>query len=882
MQRSWVRFGIASIVLVAAVLLRRVLDPVMGDSLPLVTLFGAVAIAVWAGGVWAAILAAAAGYVACAYLFIQPRGELGLANAENLVGFAAYLFTCTLIILIGHAMRRAQADANERREVLRVTLSSIGDAVVTTDNGGRVTYLNSIAESLTGWKMSEAQGQSLEAVFNIVNEDTGKTVESPVTRALREGVVVGLANHTLLVARDGTRRPIDDSAAPIRDESGNIVGCVLIFRDVTEQRRMERDRAQQLLTARLLAAIVESSDDAIVSKSLNGIIQSWNAAAERLFGHTAAQAIGQHISLVIPPERIAEEDTIVASLVAGRRIEHFETLRRHRDGHLIAVSLTISPIYNDAGQVSGASKIVRDISARKVAEAERDKFVTLIESSTDFIGMCDLKGTPFFINKAGLERVGLDSLVQGLRTPLREFFFPEDRRMIMDEFLPAVLENGRGEIEVRFRHFKTGEAVWMVYKVVTVKDSTGRPTAFATVSQDVTERRRLEDHLRRLASELSVADRRKNEFLATLAHELRNPLAPLSNMLEVLRREDADAATRREARDIMDRQLRQLVRLVDDLLDLNRITHNRLELRHDAVNLTTVINQAVEASRPLAEAAGQHIVVSLPPEPVWLRADPARLAQVFGNLLNNGSRYSPDRATITVSARREGADVIVTVHDTGIGIAPDKLDDIFEMFTQLDRSHARAQGGLGIGLTLAKQLVTMHGGTLEARSAGAGQGSEFIVRLPALASAPTAAAGATESPKSLSARRILVVDDNVDSAVSLSMLLDLSGNETHVAHDGPAAVAAAQAWRPEIVLLDIGLPEMNGYDVCRRIRALPSGADAIVIALTGWGQEDDRRRSQEAGFDGHLVKPVDPETLMKLLESLAESRAPRPQAFGMS
>ena len=368
--------------------------------------------------------------------------------------------------------------ASQQGELLRVTLQSIGDAVITTDTGGRITYLNKVAEDLTGWLQQDALGQPLESVFQIVNEATGQPVESPATRALREGVVVGLANHTVLVQKDGSKCPIDDSAAPIRDEDGNVSGCVLIFRNVTAQRDVERDKTSQLLTARLLAAIVESSNDAIISKSLDGIIQSWNAGAERVFGFAAEEAVGQHISLVIPPERIGEEDRIIASLKAGQRVEHFETVRRRSDGRHIHVSLTISPIRDDSGNVVGASKIVRDITDRKLVEAERQKFVTLVESSTDFIGMCDLNGIPFFVNHAGLEMAGLDSIEQATRTPVPDFFFPEDQERIMNEFFPSVMEHGHGEIEVRFRHFKTGEARWMAYKLLTLTDEDGKPNRF--------------------------------------------------------------------------------------------------------------------------------------------------------------------------------------------------------------------------------------------------------------------------------------------------------------------------------------------------------------------------------------------------------------------
>ena len=869
MRRSIKAYALGMIALALVVLLRWLLDPVLGDALPLVTLYGAVAAAVWLGGYRPAILVAILGYLTCHYLFIPPRGHLDFSHIATVVGLVAFLFTCGLIIVFGEATRASHLRASERRELLRVTLQSIGDAVITTDTDGRITYLNKVAESITGWPDAEAVGQSLEKVFHIVNEPTRQPVENPAKKALREGVVVGLANHTVLIRKDGSECPVHDSAAPIRDDEGNVSGCVLIFRDVAAQREMEHEKAGQLLTARLLASIVESSNDAIISKSLDGIIQSWNAGAERLFGFTSEQAVGQHISLVIPPERIGEEDRIIASLKAGQRVEHFETERLRDDGRHIQVSLTISPIKDDSGKVVGASKIVRDITERKLAEADREKFVALIESSTDFIGMCDLNGLPFFVNRAGLEIVGLDSVEEASRTPVADFFFPEDQDRIMNEFFPGVMETGHGELEIRFRHFKTGEARWMAYKVLKLIDAKGEPYAFATVSQEVTERKRLADDLIRLATDLSEADRRKNEFIATLAHELRNPLAPVTNMLEVLKHAEGDPATLRRARDTMERQLGQMVRLVDDLLDLNRISRDRLELRQSEVELSSVIQQAIEVARPLLDAAGHELHVDLPEERIYLYADPARLAQVFGNLLNNSCRYTKAGGTIWLSAKRQDGEVSVTVKDTGVGIPRDNLKNIFEMFTQVHRSPEQSQGGLGIGLTLVKRLVEMHRGTVEAKSAGAGQGSEFVVRLPVLSETQRPATpGSIATPKPATKHRILIVDDNRDNAESLSLLLGITGNETYIAHDGVEAIEAVEKHRPEVLLLDIGLPKLSGHDVCRQVRAQPWGKDIVVIALTGWGQEEDRRKSQEAGFDGHLVKPVDYDELLELLSSL--------------
>jgi PAS domain S-box-containing protein len=999
-----VAYGLAIAALIAAVVLRWLLDPLMGDALPLVTLFGAIAAAVWVGGPRPAIVVGALGYLACEYLFIAPRGSFILQDVGQVVGLVAYLFTCGLIIGFGQFARAARMRANERSQVWRVTLSSIGDAVITTDVDGNISYLNAVAESLTGWQQRDAVGKPLDTVFRIINEDTRHPVENPALRALRDGVVVGLANHTLLIRKDGSECPIDDSAAPIRNDDGDVSGCVLIFRDVTVQRQAEQDRAREFLTARQLASIVESSDDAIISKSLDGVIQSWNAAAERVFGYPAEQAVGRHISLIIPAERIAEEDDIIATLRADKRIDHFETERMRSDGRRILVSLTISPVKDDAGNVVGASKIVRDvtqqraaeererqlfaeaaaanakfqaffeqgalfagimsidgtileanrlswegcgyakeqivgkpfwegpwwtpspalveqikagsaqaaagqtfrremsyfvadgsertvditilpirdetgrviflaptgndITERRRAEAERERLATVIENSTDFIGICDMDGIPFFVNRAGLEMVGLDDIAQARHTRVRDFFFPEDQARIIDEFFPAVLQQGHGETEVRFRHFHTGDARWMAYKVVTLTDAAGQPVALATVSQDVTRRKQMEDDLRRLAADLSEADRRKNEFLALLAHELRNPLAPISNAVRALRTGLSDGAALQSASEMLERQVGHMARLVDDLLDMNRITRGKIELRTEHIELTPVINQAVEATRALYQSMDHELTVTVPPQPIYLDADPTRMAQVMGNLLNNACKFTERGGHIHLSVEQEGESVAIRVRDSGIGIVAEQLPHVFDMFMQVDTSLERSRGGLGIGLMLVKNLVEMHHGTVEAHSDGLGRGSEFIVRLPMLvADAQPQAMAPVSKPTSTLRRRILIVDDNRDGATSLALLLTVNGHETDTAHDGLEAIEVAERFRPDTVLLDIGLPKLNGYEVCRRIREQPWAKDVLLVAVTGWGQEEDRYRSKEAGFNTHIVKPVDTDALVKILDS---------------
>jgi CheY-like chemotaxis protein len=339
----------------------------------------------------------------------------------------------------------------------------------------------------------------------------------------------------------------------------------------------------------------------------------------------------------------------------------------------------------------------------------------------------------------------------------------------------------------------------------------------------------------------------------------------MSNMLEVVKRAGDDTEVLKRAHETLERQLNQMIRLVDDLLDLNRITHDRLELRRSEVELSSVIQQAIEVARPLIDAADQELIVELPKEPIYLNADRARLTQVFGNLLNNSCKYTSPNGTIRLSAKRVDDEVLVTVKDNGVGIPPDKIGSIFDMFMQVDRSSERSQGGLGIGLTLVKRLVEMHRGSIEARSEGEGQGSEFIVRLPVMSRAVPPMPASEVAPESTSERRVLIVDDNLDSADSLAMLLKITGNKTFLAHDGVEALEAVEKYRPEVILLDIGLPKLDGHEVCRRVRELPWGKDIVIIALTGWGQEDDRRKSEEAGFNGHLVKPVDYDRLLELL-----------------
>ncbi|PCC71998.1 PAS domain S-box-containing protein [Nannocystis exedens] len=1221
-------------------------------------------------------------------------------------------------------MTRDDDELARERERLQITLASIGDAVISTDVDGRVTYLNPVAETLTGWSTSEAVGRPLTEVFHIVHERTRQTVENPALRALRDGVVVGLANHTCLIARDGSERPIDDSAAPIRDGEGRAVGAVLVFRDVSERRRAEEAQAR-------LAAIVASSEDAIVSKTLDTIIRTWNAGAERLFGYTAAEAVGRSITMIIPPERLDEERQIIARLVRGERVEWFETVRVAKDGRRLDISLTVSPLHDSEGQVVGASKIARDITAQKQAQAalrasegrhrflaelaaatqaqtepeevlavtarllaehldvdrcayaevedeatfvitgdhsrgvpsivgrwpvgsfgpaltaameahepfvvedvdadprldeaqrpayratqiqavvcvplhKHGKFIAamaahsktprrwrpdevtlvrtvadrcwealertradrrlrdsearyraIVEATPECVKLVAPDGTVLQMNSAGLgiieadedavlgqsvfgivapedraafrafhervcrgERGNLAFDVVGLRGTRRHmestavplpapgggwnhlavsrdvteravaeraladsrarldfavrlsgvgfwycdlpfdelqwdarvkehFWLPPSARVTIDTFYermhPEDRERTRTMIDASIRELapydtvyrtvdpESGAIKWIRAVGGAVCAADGTPIRFDGVTVDITEdkrdeqrlsqaleREREQAHMLRQVADASLAihsaqslesvlaivaeearriigaghacssltgaddstgplavtttgdgvrreygapagvevlvdlvcrsqrplrlagegranrsdgrgaprrwlaapfvdrqgenlglvqlwdeadggfgdsdevmlvqlahitsvaienarlnaalreqDRRKDEFLALLAHELRNPLAPIRNGLEALRLSD-DPAIQEHAQAVMDRQLGHMVRLIDDLLDISRISRNKMELRRARVVLADVVNNAIETARPFIDAARHTLEVSLPPRPVVLDADLTRLAQVFSNLLTNSAKYTPPGGHIRLTAERSNGEVSVVVRDDGIGIPRAALTSIFDMFSQIDRSIERSNGGLGIGLALVKGLVEMHGGTVTCDSAGPGMGSAFTVTLPVIEpQPPTASSGGPNGERDSSGgRRVLVVDDNEDSALTMAMMLRLLGHRVEMAHDGVAAVAAAESFRPELILMDMGMPRLNGYDATRQIRQQPWGAAMRIVALTGWGQESDRARSKEAGCDQHLVKPVPLAELKKLMASM--------------
>ena len=523
-----------------------------------------------------------------------------------------------------------------------------------------------------------------------------------------------------------------------------------------------------------------------------------------------------------------------------------------------------------------------EITERQQAEdalrASEERFRVLFDLGPVAIFSCNREGTLENYNRRAAELWGREPKCGpgGARNCGSLKLYHADGRLLPHEESPIVRVLATGvvvkDVDVYIER-PDGSRIAVAVTFAPLKDERGEIIGAITAFYDITERRLLEDSLVARARDLVRAGRSKDEFLAMLAHELRNPLASLRNAAEILRTTGAGTDTREEAQRILARQIENMSRMIDDLLDISRITEGKIELRKKVVALEAVLTAAASVVRPAIEARGQELALTLPAEPVFLHADATRLDQVFGNLLANACKYSDPGGRISISAERAAArgneppEVIVRVRDEGIGISPELLPRVFDLFVQATRALDRAQGGLGIGLTLVQRLVILHGGSVEARSDGLGHGSEFIVRLPILLSPVGVLPPPVEAPARETPRRMLIVDDNEDSARSMAALQRLRGHETRTAFTGPAAVAAAGEFAPEVVLLDIGLPGMDGYEVARRLRALPALSGAFLVAMTGYGSEEDRAHAQAAGFDEYLVKPVDLDLLRDWLRS---------------
>lgn len=662
---------------------------------------------------------------------------------------------------------------------------------------------------------------------------------------------------------DGSWRWMEGRGRALYDDGGAPQWLYGIGIDITDRKRTE-ELAQE--RQRLLQSVFESSPAIIYIKDRDGTLLMVNRRFCELAGRPAEEIVGRRDREIFSDpgalDAILENDRQV--FLRDRMCE-FEEVMTFADGTHTFISTKV-PVEGIGFPDKVLVGITIDITDRKRAEEARreseQRFRVALEHTPILVYEvdCELRYRWIYNNPA---RYGGRDV---LRMRDDEILPREDvaELMALKEKVLASGVGARREIRLPF----AGRIEFWEVNAEPLREQDGSISGLIVAAMDITERKEAEEALRE-------ADRRKDEFLATLAHELRNPLAPVTNSLHILHRVGADAVERHRFLEMIERQVSHMVRLVDDLLEVSRITRGKIELRKEIVDLAAVVRSAVEAAGPLVESSGHEFTITLPSEAVMLEADPVRLAQVIANLLNNAAKYTEQGGRIWLEARREQDMAVVSVRDTGMGIPVEMLPRVFELFTQIDRTLGRAQGGLGIGLALVKQMVEMHAGSVEATSDGIGKGSEFTIRLPVAKESPRqlfVTAGDNGRPASGLGLRVLVVDDNHDAAESLSMLMQMMGNETRVAYEGLEAETMTGEFRPDVVLLDIGLPVRDGYEVARNIRALPWGDSIALVAVTGWGQEEDRRRAKEAGFDAHLVKPVDPDALTRLLASLKTQR----------
>jgi PAS domain S-box-containing protein len=611
-----------------------------------------------------------------------------------------------------------------------------------------------------------------------------------------------------------------------------------------------------------LAAIVESSDDAIVSTSLDDIITSWNRAAERMFGYSAAEAIGQSIALIVPTDRAGEEREVFDRTRAGQTIDPWDTVRRRKDGTLLNVSLSVSPLRDRRGRVIGTSRIARDIDERVRLDEAQARLASIVDSSDDAIVSKTLEGVITSWNQ-GAERLFGYSAAEAVGQSIY-LIIPADRRAEEDMVLGRIRA---GEIVDHFetvRRRKDGALVDISLTVSPVRDSRGRIIGASKIARDITQRKRVERERVAMFEEAQQANRAKDEFLAMLGHELRNPLGAISSAIRLL--EPGDSASERAAlaRDVIARQTRHLARLVDDLLDVARVMTGKVLLERQPLDLAEAVTRHINSVRATGKMQEHRITVDA--QTVWIDADSLRIEQIVGNLVSNALKYTPAGGRIAIRVGPDDGHALFSIEDTGVGMPAHLLTRVFDLFVQGDRRLDRGQGGLGIGLTLVRRLAELHGGTVEATSEGPDRGSRFTVRLRAISPPRLAPDVARLGGRwDVAARRILIIEDNADARIMLRQLLETAGHEVHEASDGRKGLELALTLRPDVALIDLGLPGLDGYEIARQLRAADERRKILLVAVTGYGSPEDRERSLLAGFDVHLVKPVDPDMLAGVL-----------------
>jgi PAS domain S-box-containing protein len=857
----------------------------IGDFLPFVM---AVVVAAWHGGLRPGLLAAAVSAVLIMVFFLDPPLTASGGLTAHGLGLVLFLAACAAVSWLAESLhvtnRRLEAE-QRGRETADAFHRAIADLTSDFAFRGRVTADGqAIIEDIT-----DGFRQLLGLDRQAVHEQGGwRSVIHPDDMPLADAAVRRLRTGSLVegtVRLVGAERRVVWIRYRIRLAGRNPDGSWLVYGaadDITALERSEEARQASDEIARAHAEEVEALITAVPAV----VWIAHDPECRRITGSRYGQellGLDAEIDASVPDRRFHH----FRVFQGGREVAHEELpmLRAARGAAVRDVDLEVVfvnggrrvlfgnavPLYDTSGHPRGAIGAFVDVTALKLAEEARAESERRLRLALDAgrMGVWDwdlatgrVEWTGNLESILGLAPGTFGGTIEDFRTMVH----PDDLsalRKIRDRALAEHVP-----IDIEFRMMRSdGSICWMASKGSALFDATGRPIRMIGVGMDVTDRRRVERALK-------DADRRKDEFLATLAHELRNPLAPIRNAVEILQMPDQPPEVLDAARDVIGRQVTQMVHLVDDLLDVSRISRNQLRIRRQTVDLRSVLQNAMETSRPVLDASHHRLTTRLPAEPVYVNADVTRLSQVVANLLNNAAKYSAAGSEVRLLVEPAPGEVRVAVRDEGIGIERQHLEHIFEMFSQVAPALQRSQGGLGIGLSLVRRLVELHGGRVAAHSDGPGCGSEFVVTLPTVSAPPVAVPPAVRAVDAPAQRtRILVVDDNHDAAESLAQLLRLRGHEVHLAYSGPEAVASCETHRPELVLLDIGLPELNGYDAARRIRELPGGRNVRLIALTGWGQEEDRQRSREAGFDQHLVKPVDLAVLERLLRTAPATAA---------
>jgi PAS domain S-box-containing protein len=772
------------------------------------------------------------------------------------------------------------AGENSKMHTVEAELAAIHacvkEAIVTTTLNGIVTSWNPAAERMSGYSAHEISGQSFTT---IVPEDNRKH-ENEIFRRIQRGERTD--NYECRrVRKDGRTIEISLTCLPLRDDNGNVVAVLSICNDITERRRLEAAERDQLF----LSTIISSAEDAIVSKDLNGIVTTWNKGAERIFGYRADEMIGRPIAVLIPADHPDEEPQILERIRRGERIEHYETRRRRKDGQIIEVSVTISPIRDRIGRVIGASKIARDITERKRwqrAEVAESFLGALVDSADDAIIAKNLDGIVTSWNPAAEKLFGYaaEEIVGKPITVL----FPEDHA---DEEAHILQRIRRGE---RIDHYQTrrrrkdGQLIEVEQTISPIRDNLERIIGASNITRDITEQKRAEvrerDALRQAHEarrQAEDASRAKDDFLATISHELRTPMTAIMGWSRMMMTGQLPPERMQQAIETIDRNAQAQAQLIEDLLDISRIVSGRLRIEFKPVDMAAIVAAAVESVRPAAEAKRIRIQTVLSSGAGPILGDEQRLQQVVWNLLTNAIRFTPKEGFIEIHLQRIESQIEVRVTDNGMGIKPEFIPYVFDRFTQADTTITRSRGGLGMGLAIVKSLVEVHGGIVSASSEGEGKGATFVMKLPVSAvrteerhPSPTrkpVLANRLKERSELVGIKILVVDDEPDTSELLRFMFNETGAIVQTAGSAQEALQVFDRWRPDILVSDIGMPDVDGYELIRIIRE-ERNSRIPAVALTAMARVDDRVRALTAGYQMHVAKPVEPVELITIVVAL--------------